>query len=330
MSVTPKYAVALVTGVLLCSLAAPAWADTKPADSSMPFVLTNAVETDGAVLAQEEATMTERKEVEATTTESDKLPLSLAVSYYLYSDYIFRFVNYSEYASEGREKPNHQVTTDFGWDFGDFGAVHFATFWEWYAAQKQLDPEKGGQNLQETDYVVYWTLPIKQIATDFTLGWASYTYPNAKTVNTNEWYFRLDHNDAWMWKWLLPDNEDGVLNPSFYFVHDFDQLGGVWMEFKFYHDFAIPGIDNLTITPSWMVAVDGCYYEDNTFRFAGDQWGLVTAYDLTPVLHLPDWAGSVVVKGELYYNNPWGTFERGGFARDVLWGGMSVNWSWGG
>ncbi len=41
--------------------------------------------------------------------ESVASPLSVTLSYWLVSDYIFRGINYSEYAGEGREKPNHQL-----------------------------------------------------------------------------------------------------------------------------------------------------------------------------------------------------------------------------
>ncbi len=36
-------------------------------------------------------------------------PFSLGVTYSLYSDYVWRGINRSEYRGEGREKPNHQL-----------------------------------------------------------------------------------------------------------------------------------------------------------------------------------------------------------------------------
>ncbi len=69
-------------------------------------------------------------------------PFSLAVTYYLMSDYVFRGVNLSEYAREGREKLNHQMTTSIdvplGKD-GKFGNFGFDTFFEWFAEQKSLN-----------------------------------------------------------------------------------------------------------------------------------------------------------------------------------------------
>jgi len=245
--------------------------------------------------------------------------------YSLYSDYIFRFVNFSEYDREGREKPNHQLVTSLELEFGDFGAIGFDTFFEWFAAQEQINGE--GQNLQELDYTIYWSYGIEPIATDLTLGVTFYTFPNDKPINSFEYFVKLAHNDAWMWKCLFPDNEEGVLNPTFYLAHDVDAIGGVWMEFSLSHSFEV--VENLTITPGWMVAVDGCYLEDRTFRFAGGQWSLVTEYDLGLLLCLPSWAGDLTIAGELYFNNAWGTAERSDVIHDEFWGGMTVTWNWG-
>ena len=139
-----------------------------------------------------------------------------------------------------------------------------------------------------------------------------------------------------MWKWLFPNNEDGVLNPSFFLAHDFGSILGVWMEFGISHDFAIPGIDNLTITPGYTMMAQ-CDYWKHGFFLAGDQLSLVAEYDLTPLLQLPAWAGSVSIAGELYFFNAYPNFESGGSSnnssirsQDEFWGGLAVNWSWGG
>ena len=66
-----------------------------------------------ACLATAQETVAESKSVAVTET-GDGCPVTLDVTYSLYSDYIFRGINFSEYAGEGREKFNHQVTTAFG------------------------------------------------------------------------------------------------------------------------------------------------------------------------------------------------------------------------
>jgi len=285
----------------------------------------------------------QRVETETAQVQEPTCPFSLSLSYAIYSDYIFRGVNFSEYDGEGREKLNHQLTVSLGYDLGDFGSIGFDTWFEWFAGQKKIDPDRGGQNLQEVDYTISWSHPIEPIATDLTLGYTYFLFPNlAHTLRqdgargnnnddrTHEYWFSLEHNDAWMWKWLLGDAiEDGVLNPSFFFAHDVGALPGVWMEFGLSHGFVIPGVDNLTITPSWTLMVDGDYWSDG-FKLAGDRWSLGVEYDLTPVLHLPKWAGSLTVGGDLSFFNAFGNMEDNHVLQDEFYGGMAVTWAWGG
>lgn len=267
--------------------------------------------------------------------------LDLDITYYLYSDYIFRGLNRSEYLGEGREKFNHQLTTSlavdigmlFGQEAGTCGKFGFDTFFEWYAQQKRLDPVYGGQNLQEVDYTLWWSYDIEPIETMFTLGYTFYVFPNDKPRNTDEWFVNLEHNDAWMWKWMWPDNEEGVLNPSFLFVQDVDETGGgMWMELGVSHDFAI--CEALTLTPSATAAIDHRYLEDlagpvtgGSTTFAYVQYGLDAAYDLTPLLKLPPCVDAVTLKGFVYFNDALGNLEDNLIIQDEFFGGMSLGFS---
>lgn len=282
---------------------------------------------------------------EATDLSELAIPISFGLGYAMYSDYIFRGVNFSEYDGEGREKLNHQLSTSVSFDLsaldmGDLGTIGFDTWFEWFAGQKKIDSDRGGQNLQEVDYVIWWNHAIEPIATDLTVGYTFFQFPNlAHTLRqdeargnnnddrTHEYWISLEHNDAWMWKWLLPDNEDGVLNPSFFLAHDVGSILGVWMEFGLSHGFTMPGIDNLTVTPGWTLCVDGDYWSQG-FKLAGDQWSLAAEYDLTPVFQLPTWAGSLSLSGEIYFFNAFGNMEDRHLIQDEFWGGFSVNWSW--
>jgi len=287
-------------------------------------------------------TVVEKTQI-TTIEEGPASPFSFDITYYLYSDYVFRGINFSEYPGEGREKPNHQMTTDisvdlgmlFGQEPGTCGTFTFGTFFEWYAMQKKIDPEKGGHNLQEVDYVLSWAYDIEPIATTFTLGYTFYAFPNAKSINTQEWWFSLEHNDAWMWAWLFPNNEDGVLNPSFFFAQDVEAAdGGCWMEFGISHDFEL--VENFTLTPGMVLAVDHRWMEpimdagDGATQLAYIQYGLNAAYNLAPVLQLPDWMGDVTLSGFLYFNQALGNLEDNGRIQDEFFGGMSLGWSFGG
>ncbi len=97
-------------------------------------------------------TVSERTDITVTESETPGCPATFDITYSLSSDYIFRGINRSEYGGEGREKPNHQLTTDLGVDIGQLfgqpagtcGTLEFGTFFEWYRMQKGLNPAGGG------------------------------------------------------------------------------------------------------------------------------------------------------------------------------------------
>ena len=300
-------------------------------------------------------TVAERTDI-VVTEQSGDCPATFDITYYVYSDYIFRGINFSEYAGEGREKPNHQMTVALGIDMaqwlghepGSWGTFAFETFFEWYAAQDQLDPVNGGQNLQEVDYILSWCYPLEEIETDLTLGWTYYLFPNLhywlegdntghdNDDRTHEWWVLLEHNDAWMWDWWWPENEEGVLNPSFLFVQDIGTGAGnaMWMELGLSHEFELS--PKCTITPSWTLGIDHDYYhhfggavEKNTWRFANMLWGVDLGYDLTELLRIPDGYGSVALGGFLYFSQALGSAEDNGIIRDEFFGGMSIGYSFG-
>jgi hypothetical protein len=270
-------------------------------------------------------------EVPAST--KPQKPFSFGMGYYLYSDYVFRGINFSEFPGEGREKPNHQMTTSLDVPLGKFGTIGFDTFFEWFAAQKELTGS--GANIQEVDYTVRWSHDLEPIATTFTTGWAEFTFPNVSGVGdndrTHEWFVSLEHNDAWMWRWAGYHGDDGVLNPTLFVAYDWHIARGVWIELGISHPFALT--DSLTITPGAKFAVDGGYLgpllgtDDHDFRYARTQFGLDATYDLTKVLRLPEWAGSVSISGQLYYDVPTNSTRHTGLDNE-FWGGLAVNWNW--
>ena len=287
-------------------------------------------------------TVSERTDVTVTESGASGFPTALNVTYSLSSDYIFRGINRSEYRREGREKPNHQLTADVGFDVGQMfgepagtcGTLEFGTFFEWYGMQKKLNPAGGGQNLQEVDYTVAWSYDIEPCDTTVRLGYTFYTFPNANGANTSEWFMGFEHNDAWMWKQWLPDNEDGVLNPTFLFAQDVDRGAGtaVWMELGLSHEFAV--CPNVMVTPSWKLGIDHNYYQaitgdghGNSTRFANMLWGLDMTYDMNEVLPIPDGWGTMALTGFLYFSDALGNAEDSGVIQDEFFGGMSIGWS---
>jgi hypothetical protein len=274
------------------------------------------------------------KEAEPATTPEPSKPFNLAVTYWLFSDYISRGVNCSEYAGEGREKLNHQLGTSLNVPLGKeakFGTFGFDTWFEWYGGQGQYPTTEGGTNLQEVDYTLRWSYELKPIKTTATVAWTDYTYPHVRNVGSRDWTdevsLRLNHNDAWLWRWTGYKGEDGILNPSLFIAKDFRMAKGWWIEAGINHPFPI--VKNVTWTPSMTFAFDGKYIQPflgtgpGTWQYAYTQWGSELKYDLTELLHLPPQAGTVYVSGVLYYN-----LASANYLHDELWGGVSLGWNW--
>ena len=302
----------------------------RPAALAMGSSLTSP-----SVRSQGEETNVERSIV--VTEESPRL-FSFGLEYSLYSDYIFRGINFSEVPREGRERLNHQLGVDFGVDLGllferdagSLGTLTFNTWFEWFAGQKKIDPASGGQNLQEVDYSIAWSYDVDPIATTLTLGYVFFSFPNAKTANTQEWNVTLEHNDAWMWKWLWPENEDGVLNPSLFYAMDLVAApGGSWMELGISHEFQV--CENVTVTPGVIAAIDHRYLDPilgtgrrGSTRFAYLQYGLNIGYDLSAAFGIPANAGAWSMSGFLYFNDAMGNPEDNGTIQDEFFGGVSI------
>lgn len=268
-------------------------------------------------------------------------PFSLELSYSLYSDYVSRGMNLSEYSGEGREKPNHQVSATVSVDLANllndegasYGSLEFGTFLEWFGAQHEINPDGGQQNLQEVDYTISWAYDIEAIASTFTLGYSFFNYPNTKPFNTQEWTAKLDHNDAWMWKWLFADNEDGVLNPFIFFLQDTKFAPkGIWIETGISHDFSV--FEHVTITPSLTLGIDHRYLDpilatgrSGSTRLAYLQYGMNFGYSLSEAMNWSDKYGEVVWAAFLYFNDALGTAEDNDTIQDEFFGGTSITWS---
>lgn len=269
-------------------------------------------------------------------------PVSFSITYSLYSDYVSRALNLSEYDDrERREDLNHQMTTSlsldiakfFGREEGEFGAFTFDTFFEWFAGQDMLDPVYGDHNCQEIDYTLSYSYEVKPIFTTFTVGYAFYAFPNHKEIATQEWLFRVEHNDAWMWKWALPENEDGVFNPYVAYWQDADLISrAAWWQFGFSHDFEL--MKDVTLTPTLDFGVDHHWIHptlaagDGTQGLASIQYGPTVSYDMTDLIKLKEWGfGSVVWSGFMYYSDAVGNPRDDHLTADEFYGGTSIGWS---
>ncbi|MBI5863539.1 MAG: hypothetical protein HZB38_03315 [Planctomycetes bacterium] len=268
-------------------------------------------------------------------------PFSCSITYSLYSDYVSRAMNLSEYPGEGREDPNHQLTTSLGVDLavlfgreeGEFGSFTFDTFFEWYAGQDRLDLLYGAHNLQEIDYGLSYSYEFKPLYTTATIGYLFYAFPNHREIATQEWTASLEHNDAWMWEWLFPGNEDGVLNPYVTIWQDTELISrGAWWQFGFSHDFELT--EEVILTPSLDFGIDNHWIHPTfdagigTIGFASAQYGLTLSYDLSELAGLKKWGfGSLVWSGFVYYSDALGNPRDDDLTADWFYGGTSIGWS---
>ena len=272
------------------------------------------------------------KPAEQEPTERAKtIPLSFWLDYTIVSDYVFRGANYSEYAGEGREKPNHQLgvglsldTAEVGWNIGTFG---FSFWGEWYTDQEILDPSSSS-TLQELDYCLFWSYEIPQIHTTLEAGWAAITFPQAGTdaYYTNESYISLRFDDS-----VLFGTESPLLNPYICYAIDTDDIDGSWLEWGISHDFPLndiglgstPVMRDITITPSFVMGIDNGQYGPS-MRVAHLQYGLNLCYDLSGALNIPQEYGSISLTAFVYFSDA----VHDAFLNDELYGGLTVSYAW--
>lgn len=312
---------------LLAAWALPAAADERGKEPPGTWL---------ASLAREEAATGLAGALAAAKREIEKpIPLSLSLDYTLVTDYIFRGVNFSEYAGEGREKLNHQLGAAAAWETGKLGTFG-VTFWlEWYADQEHIT-RNSNDHLQEVDYTAYWSYAVEPLATTVETGWIAYTFPQASgdCFCTNEWYVMLSLDDA-----KLFGTENNVLNPYAAFYMDLDLFHpGCWLELGFAHDFCLaemgcaetPVLKDLTITPSMVLGYDHRYLNKalaaghDASKLGNIQYGLAVTYDLASALKLPAQIGGLTLTGFLKFSDA----MREELINDELWGGMTIAWQW--
>jgi len=255
------------------------------------------------------------------------IPLTFSIDYTVATDYVWRGQNLSEYATEGREKLNHQLGLGLSYDTGKFGTFSGSVWFEWFAGQESLDPTSGS-NHQETDYTLSWSVNIDAIATTVEFGWIAYQFPQAvgDANLTHEWYVSLYFDDSGLF-----GTEQSVLNPYVAYYMDVDDIQGSWIEFGISHDFALadcnmqntPILKDITLTPSLIIGIDHGQISTST-KLANMQYGLDVAYDLSSALGIPENLGELTLTGFLRYSDA--LYEEA--LNDEFWGGGTIGYSW--
>lgn len=255
--------------------------------------------------------------------------LTLSANYYFWSDYIFRGVNMTEYAGEGREKPSNQMDVGGEYKFTKVFGLGGKFFASWAVADNAM--WGNDRNIQELRYSPYVFADIEQIYSRVMIGVNFFNYPNAPSGKNDdmEWYVQVCHNDAWMWKALWPDNKKGVLNPFLFVAQNVDEAeGGMAALLGISHPFDVPYIKYLTWTPQLSIAADhrliGKLVADKpTTKMLFINYGMTLTYNIARALKLPPAVGDITVSGNLYYSEAFAEYLH-----DELYGGLQVGWAW--
>ncbi|HOF17639.1 MAG TPA: hypothetical protein PK082_01925 [Phycisphaerae bacterium] len=269
------------------------------------------------------------------------LPVSFGLDYTVVSDYVWRGLNFSEYAGEGREKLNHQASLTASYETERFGTFGANVWFEFYQGQSALDADSNCC-LQEVDYTLSWSYDLsnlnEKIPLTFETGWILYQFPQASGdgKTTNEWYFSLALDDS-----KIFGTENAVLNPTFRYYLDCDDVRGSWLELAFSHDFAMkelglkdtPVLKDMTLTPSLTLGWDHRFHSSDEVRkgnrLATVVYGLQLSYDLSSALDIPEKYGALALSGFLNYSQVASdALRKGDYMNDELYGGAGVSWSW--
>lgn len=278
--------------------------------------------------------------------------LSGGVGYDLVSDYVWRGIVLSDYAGEGREKPNHQLTVRASVDTepllgADLGSINASIWWEWYADQDVLNRLAGdadtSEHNQEIDYTLSWSCAFEDLpVSSIEIGWINYKFPalHGDARNTQEVFAAVGLNDEPLWAAL--GLAGFTLNPYAAYYLDVDDVQGGWIEFGLSHDVALaelgldrtPILRHVTLTPSVTFGIDHRYMDrffatgDRSTKFSNITYGLALGYDLSDALDMPPALGSVTLAGHLNYSQNLRDDLRGTGYFDQWYGGLSLAWEW--
>lgn len=281
-----------------------------------------------------QAAVAEAEDAAPAPAAPAKLPISFGFEYSVVTDYIFRGVNYSEYAGEGRERLNHQLGVWLEYDTGQCGVFGAYIWFEWFPGQNhQID---GAASLLENDYILYWRYAIPNTPVTVELGWAAYVYPEytGDWKTTYEVYTKVSLDDS-----SLFGTKKAVLNPYISYYHDIDVVQGGWLEIGINHTFALADcpvlgdlavLKHMSVKPSLALGVDHRYLPNAlgtgqaSTKLGTLVYGLEVSCDLNAALKIPADCGAYSISGFMNYSQA----LRDKLIEDEFWGGVKLSGSW--
>jgi len=272
------------------------------------------------------------------------LPVKFGVEYTMVTDYVWRGLNLTEYAGEGREKLSHQVELrasatlkDLG--LGDVGTVSVSAWFEFFVGNESQNA-RANSKLQEVDYTISWEYEIPDSPFTIGAGWIAYEFPHQPytpatpdtAYSTYEVFVSVAMDDGFIY-----DEKEGVLNPSLTYFYDYDDVGGGFLIGKIKHKFALdeavegmPIVRDITLTPSASLIIDNRYWDGyfgtghNSTKFSSVEIGLAAQYDVGRALQIPEEHGSINIT---VFTNFSHAFRRK-VLNDEFYGGFNVGWDW--
>ncbi len=319
---------ALILGVIVAS--GPAWGEES--------ILLAA--------AEEEAPPADKKPAEKEAAKPAKPldPFTIGVEYTLVSDYIWRGVNLTEYAGEGRESLVHQVGVsakaalkDLG--LPDVGAVKLDALFHFYQGNEAttFNPT-ADDKLMRADYTVTWICPIPDTPLTVAGGWRALNWRHFPVDElTTEVFAKVILNDG-----FLLGQDDGVFNPSLAYVYDYDLVNAgvavAAIDHKFSLDDVAEELQGITVTPSAFIILDNRYLDSfleavggnvstghKATTFSSWQFGLTGSYDLGSALEMDS---DLTVSLFANFSQGLARRERAVGLNDEFFGGLKIGWSW--
>ena len=279
------------------------------------------------------------------------LPATFRIKYTLVTDYIWRGLNFSEYAGEGREKLNHQLDIsataalkDLGLpDFGNVTVGAWCNYYVGYEAQNPGPPTNASNKFMEFDYTVSWEYEIPDTHLTVAAGWVAYNFPHlaGDPHLTFEVFGKVTLNDGFIF-----GQKDPILSPSLAYHWDYDLVNAGVLIGAIKHKFALdeltegmPVVRYMTLTPSASIILDNRYLDKavaaapggaptghNATTLSSAEVGLELAYDLSKAMDMDDEEyGSLKLAVFANLSMP---LARQELLADEFYGGVSLGWEW--
>lgn len=234
------------------------------------------------------------------------------------TDHVYRGVDYTEVTDEDERaggEDNLNLTADTTIRF-DLGPRRPHPFIGMSANVYDSDPES---RFQEFRPVVGADLYLQPIT--FTAGHQTYIYPERETIETNEFFAKVQLDDS-----RMLGRERPLLSPYVLVAYDYDLNDGIYAEAGVSHDIIFED-SALTITPVARIAYTRGWQQQFTFvveegtGFQHMDLGVEGRYRVNSLLNMSRRWGEWFLTGQIYYTEH---LSEDTVGHTELWGGVGI------